>query len=75
MTKGQTKIKSIMEVVSSTLIGFATSIITQLLIFPLYDIKVTHGEQFFIAIIFMVVSIIRSYLVRRLFNWIDFKRS
>lgn len=73
MNSGQSKVKSFIEVVSSTLIGFATSIITQILAFPLFDIEVTYTEQFSIAIIFMFVSIARSYLVRRLFNWLDFR--
>lgn len=42
--------------------------LTQILIFPLFGLKVSLGEDFQIALIFTVVSLIRGYFVRRLFN-------
>ncbi len=42
--------------------GLLIAIIVQILIFPLYDIHIEIWEMFHISLIFMVVSIARSYL-------------
>ena len=42
--------------------GLILSIIIQLTIFPFYDIYIVVWAMIHLAIIFMVVSIIRSYL-------------
>ena len=42
--------------------GLIISIIIQLTIFPLYGVYIEVWAMFHLAIIFMVVSIIRSYL-------------
>ena len=42
--------------------GFILAVIIQILIFPLYDIHIEIWEMFHISLIFMVVSIARSYL-------------
>ena len=42
--------------------GLLIAIIVQILIFPLYDIDIEIWEMFHISLIFMIVSIARSYL-------------
>ena len=42
--------------------GLLIAIIVQILIFPLYDIHIEIWEMFHISLIFMIVSIARSYL-------------
>jgi hypothetical protein len=42
--------------------GLLIAIIIQILIFPLYDIHIEIWEMFHISLVFMVVSIARSYL-------------
>ena len=42
--------------------GLLIAIIIQILIFPLYDIYIEIWEMFHISLVFMVVSIARSYL-------------
>ena len=48
--------------------GFFLSIIIQLTVFPLFDLHPTIFENFYIAIIFTVVSTTRSTLWRRYFR-------
>jgi len=48
--------------------GFFLSIIIQLTVFPLFDLHPTIFENFYIAIIFTVVSMTRSTLWRRYFR-------
>jgi len=42
--------------------GLILAVIIQILIFPLYDIHIEIWEMFHLSLIFMVVSIARSYL-------------
>jgi len=42
--------------------GLILAVIIQILIFPLYDIHIEIWEMFHLSLIFMVVSITRSYL-------------
>ena len=42
--------------------GLIIAVIIQILVFPLYDIHINIWEMFHLSLIFMVVSIARSYL-------------
>lgn len=64
----QTKKQSLTETVISTFIGLAVSLITQIVVFPLYGMEVSFNQNIQITIIFTFVSIARGYFVRRYFN-------
>ena len=64
----QTKKRSLFESVINTVIGLITSFIIQLVIYPLLNIPVSFGQNIIITSVFFIVSILRGYLVRRLFN-------
>ena len=64
----QTKLQSLKESFVNIFIGYLTALFSQLLIFPLFDIEVTFSENLLIGLYFTVISLIRSYLVRRYFN-------
>lgn len=64
----QTKLQSFTESVFTVAIGFVVAWVVQLVVFPLYGIHIDHSTHLEIVLIFTVVSIIRSYFVRRLFN-------
>jgi hypothetical protein len=66
--KQQTKKKSLIESTVQTLIGLGTSILVQITIYPLMGIPVTFKQNLIITAVFFVVSIVRGYLVRRLFE-------
>lgn len=57
-----------MESVINVLIGFGVGVGSQYFIFPLFDIHVPFWTNVEMAVWFTVVSIVRSYLVRRAFN-------
>lgn len=71
---GQTKLWSTVEVLSSTALGFSVSVLAQLLIFPMYDIRVGFSENLQITAWFTIIGLLRSYVVRRVFNRIDVLR-
>ena len=64
----QAKKHSLIESVFGTIIGLISSMAIQLVIYPMLGIPVTIGQNIVITAVFFVVSIIRGYLVRRLFN-------
>ena len=64
----QNKKQSLIEAVSGTLIGLVFSFIIQIIIYPALDIEVSIGQNVFITFVFFVASIVRGYMVRRLFN-------
>lgn len=67
----QRRLHSFYEAVAGTAIGFAISwALLAWLISPLFHLRTNHAEDFAITCIFTVASVIRSYGVRRLFNWL-----
>lgn len=63
----QSRVMSLVEVMTSTLIGFGVSIWANYAVLPLFGFKVRLAESVAITLIFTVISIVRSYLVRRFF--------
>jgi hypothetical protein len=39
-------------------------------VFPLFGIRVSLADNLLIGVVFTVVSLARSYALRRVFNWI-----
>ena len=66
----QTKTMSAIETVTSTLIGYLVASLANYLVLPLWGYNVSPGESMAIGLIFTIISLIRGYFVRRLFNWI-----
>jgi hypothetical protein len=68
MIRGQKKSISFLEVFLNTVVGYAVAILTQLVVFPLFDINITHSQNLLMGLVFTIVSIVRSYLLRRFFD-------
>jgi hypothetical protein len=71
--KGQTKKMSLTEAILNVAVGYTIAVLTQYAVFPLFGIHIGLSEHLSIASLFTVVSIARSYFLRRFFNWIDLK--
>ena len=69
----QSKKMSLIETLSSVAIGYIISIASQMIILPIFGINVSLTDNLIIGLFFTAISIIRGYLVRRLFNWINFR--
>lgn len=67
---GQAKAVSLVESVLNVAIGLGVALLAQLMVVPLFDIHVPLAVNLQIAGWFTVISIVRSYWVRRLFNWL-----
>lgn len=64
----QTKKHSLIESMTNAAIGYGVALLSQLLIFPLFDIHVQFKDNIMIGLYFTVISIVRSYLIRRYFT-------
>lgn len=63
----QSKIQSLIESIVNILIGYFTALFSQLLVFPLFDINIPLSDNLLIGLYFTIISLVRSYLVRRYF--------
>lgn len=67
----QTRLMSLVEASANTVIGWGISVVVgQLLIYPAYGYEVTIVDNFGMTAAFVAVSLTRSYIFRRLFEWI-----
>lgn len=64
----QTKKQSLIETLTSVFAGWLIGVILNLTILPLFDYNITVVDSLWVSLIFTVVSVIRSYVVRRIFN-------
>lgn len=70
---GQSRRGSAVEAVANVAIGLGVAFLANLVILPAVGLPVSGGQAVVISAAFTVVSLVRSYLVRRLFNriWSD----
>ena len=64
----QSKKQSFIESLTSTTIGIIIGIVLNLTILPIFGYPVSVVDSLWISVIFTVISIIRSYIIRRWFN-------
>ena len=70
MMKGQKKRHSLAESVLNVAIGFGVALLAQIVVFPMFGMQVSLSDNLAIGAIFTIISIVRSYFVRRLFNFL-----
>jgi hypothetical protein len=64
----QSRAMSLLEAVTNVVIGYGVAVVTQILIFPLFGLHTTLVQNLMMGAIFTIVSIARSYVLRRLFE-------
>jgi hypothetical protein len=64
----QTRFGSLIEAIINVIIGFAINFTANMFIFPLFGFHITPGANFALGLIYTVISVARSYCVRRWFN-------
>ena len=67
--KMQTKLQSAIESGVNILIGYLVALASQLIVFPQFGINIPLADNLLIGFWFTAISLIRSYAVRRYFNW------
>ena len=64
----QTRWQSFLEAVTNIVVGYALAVLTQMIVFPLFGLHASLGENLLIGGLFTFISLARSYVLRRLFN-------
>ena len=71
----QSRRMSLVESLANVLVGYGVAVATQMAVFPLFGLAVTVTENLLIGLIFTVVSIVRSYALRRGFEALRVRQS
>ena len=58
---------SLVEAVANVVVGYARAVGVQTLVFPLFGLEATLRQSLGIGAIFTLVSLVRGYLLRRVF--------
>lgn len=66
----QSRRMSLVESFANVTVGFGIATLANWLVLPLFGYKVTLADSAGIGLIMTVISIIRSYVLRRAFEWI-----
>ena len=62
----QSRTMSLIEAGTNVVAGYGVAVVTQILIFPIFGLHVTLAQNLKIGLVFTLVSLARSYALRRL---------
>ena len=71
----QSRLMSLVELLVNVLVGYGVAVATQMVVFPRFGFAVSITENLLIGLIFTVVSIVRSYALRRGFEALRVRQS
>ena len=59
---------SLIEAITNVSLGYGLAVIAQIVVFPWFGLDVSIGENLAIGAVFVGISLLRSYALRRLFE-------
>jgi hypothetical protein len=71
----RSRIMSLVEAVVNVIVGYGIAVVTQIVIFPVFGLHTTLAQNLQIGAVFTVVSIARSFGLRRVFEAIRVRRA
>jgi hypothetical protein len=66
--RGQSRRMSLVEAIANVLVGYGLAVLTQILVFPVFGLRTTMSENLAMGLVFTIVSLARSYVLRRVFE-------
>jgi len=66
--QNQSKKLSLIETLVQTFVGLFVSFYIQIVIYPALEIEVNLNQNLIITFVFFVASIVRGFIIRRIFN-------
>lgn len=70
----QSRFMSLVEAVTNVVVGFGVAVTAQVLVFPVFGIRLPLGTNVQIAVVFTLISIVRSFVLRRIFEAIRIRQ-
>ena len=64
----QTRLMSLVETMTSVLVGLVISFLSQIAVVKIYNVSLSTQQNVEITLYFTIISILRSYALRRFFN-------
>ena len=64
----QSRWMSFAEAVVNVVVGYGVAVVTQMLVLPLFGIRASVSDNLLIGVIFTMVSMVRSFTLRRVFE-------
>jgi len=64
----QSRCQSLIEAITNVVVGYALPVITQIIVFPWFGLQVSLSDNLAIGALFVMISLLRSYALRRLFE-------
>jgi len=64
----QSRRMSLIEAITNVSLGYGLAVIAQIVVFPWFGLDVSIGENLAIGAVFVGISLLRSYALRRLFE-------
>jgi hypothetical protein len=64
----QSKKMSLIESLINVTVGYLVAVGANYIVLPMFGYMVNVADSFYIGLVFMAIAMIRSYLLRRLFN-------
>jgi hypothetical protein len=64
----QSRVGSLLEAVTNVIVGYGLALATQIIAFPWFGLHPSLGENLAIGAIFVTISLLHSYMLRRLFE-------
>lgn len=64
----QTRIASFVEAWGNVIIGYLVAVVANAVVLPAFGYQVSIADSFMIAVVFTLISLARSYVLRRVFN-------
>ena len=71
----QSRAMSLVESVANVIVGYGVAVVTQILIFPIFGLHTTLAQNLIMGLAFSLVSIARSFALRRVFEAIRIRRA
>ena len=64
----QSRLMSFVESMANVAIGYGVAVATQIVVYPVFGLHASLNDNLLLGGIFTLISIARSYLLRRLFE-------
>jgi hypothetical protein len=64
----QSRRHSLIEAIANVVVGYALAVMTQIVVFPWFGLQVSLGDNLAIGGVFLAISLLRSYALRRAFE-------
>lgn len=64
----QSRLMSLIEAATNVIVGYMLAVVTQIVVFPWFGIETGLSEHLTIGLTFVGVSLVRGFLLRRLFE-------